>query len=143
MAENDITKYTGKDWDAEHIAITVDGIAPNIYASSGDLFTAAWDNNNITIAVDAKGNGMRAINHNGSANLTLNLSRMSNIWGSILEDQDNYRTKMHKITISTDAERITTDTANLQKIPDISGNGNVPDAAVVFECINLTAHSVD
>ncbi|TPR43153.1 hypothetical protein DY124_06135 [Apilactobacillus micheneri] len=127
-----------KSWDVADIIIEIDGVAVDL-ATTGDLFTCSFDNDNITISVDVWGNGMRVINHNAQATITVNVSRLSNMWKKFLDDNNNDRTAQHKINILTPVERITTSTASLTKVPDMNGGNEAPTAALQFKCIRANA----
>lgn len=132
---------TDKKWDVNDIVISIDGIVPDIYAS-GDVFTLEYDQDHITISSDVYGNGIRIINHNGQATLTVNVSRLSNIYAKMMEADQAYYDAQHTITITTPVERITTTTASIQKKPNISAGNEAPNASIAFKCINADASAV-
>lgn len=125
-------------WDIADVIIEIDGVALDL-ATTGDLFTCSFDNDNITISVDVWGNGLRVINHNDSATITVNSSRMSNMWRKFLKNNNNERTAEHKINILTPVERITTSTASFVKIPDLNAGNEAPTVAMQFRCIRADA----
>lgn len=138
-----ITPYIGKDWDAASINAVVDSLPVKLFAQSGNLFTIAWTTNNASVSVDARGNGIRLINHNGTANITLNISRMDQLFEDILNDQETNNDSMHSIKITDSLETFTTDTATLTKIPNITGGTAAPNAPTVFQCMSVQSQAHD
>lgn len=138
----DISKVAeDKKWDTADVVVTIDGIVPDLY-SSGDVFNLEYDQDHITIASDIYGHGIRVINHNGQATLTINVSRLSNIYKSMMSADQEYFDSQHTITITTPVERITTTTASISKKPTISAGNEAPNASIVFKCINADASAI-
>lgn len=132
MADS-INEYTDGRWDIADMVVSIDGIKPNIY-TSGDVFTLSFNEDNITISSDVFGNGITVINHNGQADLTLNLSRLDPIWQKVLEDRV-FKEMAHKVIIYTPVEIISTSSASIAKIPDLNGNNDAPTVALLFHCV--------
>lgn len=138
-----LSTYVGQDWDAASINATVDSLPVQLFSQSGSLFTVAWTTNNTSVSVDARGNGIRLINHNGTANITLNISRMDPLFKDILNGQETANDSFHSIKITDSLETFTTNYATLTKIPNITGSTSAPNAPTVFQCINVNASAND
>lgn len=128
--------YTDPKWDTADVVIAIDGYQPTLYAT-GDVFTAAYDNDNVTISSDIKGHGITVINHNGSATVTINISAIDELWKRVLKDH-NPGTG-HTIDIMTPVEHIHTSTAHLVKLPDINSGSEASTRALQYKTPNLNA----
>lgn len=129
-----INEFTDGRWDVADMVVSIDGIKPNLF-TSGDVFTLSFNEDNITISSDVFGNGITVINHNGQADLTINLSRLDPIWQKVLEEQA-FREEAHEIVIYTPVEIISTTSASIAKIPDLNGNNEAPTVALQFHCVH-------
>lgn len=131
-----INNYTDGRWDIGDMVVSVDGIKPKLF-TSGDVFTLSFNEDNITIQSDVFGNGITVINHNGQADLTLNLSRLDPIWTKVLEDRQ-FKEMAHKVIIYTPVEIISSSSASIAKLPDINGNKDAPTIALLFHCVRAS-----
>lgn len=123
-------------WDTADVVISIDGYQPQLYAS-GDVFTATYDNDNVTISSDIKGHGITVINHNGAATVTINISAIDQLWKDVLKDHNPGPN--HTIDIMTPAEHLHTATAHLVKLPDINSGNDAPTRALQYKMPGLTA----
>lgn len=131
-----INEYTDGRWDIDDMVVSIDGIKPKLF-TSGDVFTLSFNEDNITIQSDVFGNGITVINHNGQADLTLNLSRLDPIWTKVLEDQ-HFKEMAHKVIIYTPVEIISSTSASIARIPDLNGNNDAPTVALLFHCVRAS-----
>jgi len=131
-----INEYTDARWDIADMVVQIDGIRPTLY-TSGDVFTLAFNEDNITISSDVFGNGITVINHNGQADLTVNLSRLDPVWKKIIKEK-GFKEQEHEIIIYTPVEIISTTSASLAKIPDINGNNEAPTVALQYHCVRAS-----
>lgn len=134
---NSITKFTKAKWDVGDIVVQIDGKVPDLYTAD-KIFTLSFDQDHITLSSDVYGNGIAIINHNGQATLTVSLSRLGNVWSDLLGDKDNFKDAAHEIVISTPVEKITTSSAYIGKVPDITGDNSAPNVDLAFKCVNAS-----
>ncbi|WP_338230788.1 hypothetical protein [Lactiplantibacillus paraxiangfangensis] len=128
--------YTDPKWDTADVVILIDSKQPELYAT-GDVFTATYDSDNVTISADIKGHGITVINHNGSATVTVNVSALDTIWHDFLVDHDPG--KGHTIDIMTPVEHLHTNSAHLVKMPDMNSGNEAPTRALQFKTPTLVA----
>lgn len=128
-----INEFTDGRWDIADVTVTIDGTKPELY-TSGDVFELSYNEDNIKISSDVYGNGITVINHNGQADLTLNLSRLDKTWQKMLEDS-KFKEMAHEIVINTPVEIITTSSASLSKIPNLNSGTDAPTVALLFHCV--------
>lgn len=132
-----ITEFTQGRYDAADTVVTIDGIRPKLY-TDGNIYQLSYAEDHISTTADVYGNGIAVINHNDKATLTISLSRLDETWQTLLSDQNNFRDAAHKITINAPTETITTDSAYIAKLPDMSGGKDVPNVDLAFTCIKAT-----
>lgn len=133
MAATDLTDPT---WDTAEVTISIDGVQPQLYAS-GDVFTASYDNDNVTIVSDIKGHGITVVNHNGAATVTINISALDPYYQEVLKDH-NPETE-HVINIMTPVGHLHTDSAHLVKLGDINSGSDAPTRPLQYKMPNLVA----
>ncbi|GAK47708.1 hypothetical protein LOSG293_110240 [Secundilactobacillus oryzae JCM 18671] len=131
-----INDYTNARWDIADMVVQIDGIKPVLF-TSGDIFTLSFAEDNITISSDAYGHGITVINHNGQADLTINISRLDPIWTKILKEKE-FKEQSHEIIIYTPVEIISTTSASLAKIPDLNGNKEAPTVPLLYHCVSAS-----
>lgn len=131
-----VQDFTQGKWDTWDVRVLIDGYEPQLY-SNGDLFTASWTNDNVTIQSDVKGHGIAVIHHNGQATLTVTISALDSYWKTLLKEYDPDTT--HIIDITTPVEHLHTESAYLPKMPDINSGNDAPTRALAYNCINLVA----
>lgn len=131
-----VTDFTQGVWDTWDVRVLIDGYEPQLWAT-GDIFTLTYDNDNVTISSDIKGNGIAIIHHNGQATLTINISALDQMWKNILKDYNPKDT--HVIEIITPVEHIHTDSAYLPKLPPMNSGNDAPTRALEYHCINAEA----
>lgn len=131
-----IFEFTQAKFDINDVVVTIDGKRPVLY-TDGNIYNLSFAENNINIVTDNYQNGIAIINHNGKATLTISLSRFDNAWSDFIGDVDGFRTNAHEIVVNTPTETITTNSAYIPKVPDISTDGkSAPNVDFAFECIN-------
>lgn len=131
-----VQDFTSGTWDTWDVRVLIDQYEPQLW-SNGDLFTATYDNDNVTIQTDVKGHGIAVIHHNGQASLTVTISALDAYWNTLL---NTYAPEnIHVIDITTPVEHLHTESAYLPKLPDMNSGNDAPTRALAYKCINLVA----
>lgn len=131
-----VKDFVSGQWDTWDVRVLIDGYEPQLW-TNGDLFTATYDNDNVTIQSDVKGHGIAVIHHNGQASLTITISALDQYWTTLLDSYDPKQT--HTIEIITPVEHLHTESAYLPKLPDMNSGNDAPTRALAYKAINLVA----
>lgn len=130
-----IVDFTSGKWDTDDVVLTWDGYQPQLYGSS-DMYTASYDNDNVTITPDVKGNTIVVVHHNKLASLTINISALDELWGKLVESYNP--TDTHVVDIMTPAEHLHSDSVYLPRLPEMPSGADAPVRALACKCAQLT-----
>lgn len=131
-----IFEFTQAKSDIADTVVTIDGKRPKLY-TDGNVYQHSYAEDKINVVSDAYGSGIAIINHNNKSTLTISLSRFDNAWDDLIGDVDDFQTSAHEIAVYSPTETITTNSAFIPKIPDISSDGKAaPNVDFAFTCIN-------
>lgn len=122
-------------FDAADVAVYLDDKLVK-YFNGNDMATVSWTTDNVTLEIDAQGNGTAVKNHDGRGNITLKLNRASQTWQDVMGF--GVSTGYHKIDINTPYEHIYAGKALLTKNPDINVGGAAQTVDAAFSCVKIT-----
>ncbi|KRK48189.1 hypothetical protein GPK34_02205 [Secundilactobacillus kimchicus] len=138
MAQNLATANLEDDeplYDAAKVVVRIDDKLVTYY-NGQDMVSVTWTTDNVTMDVDAQGNGSSVMNHDDRGTITFHLNRASQAWQDMLDY--GVSTGYHKIDISTPYEHIYTSKALLTKKPDINVTGGSQTVEPGFSCTRIT-----